>query len=233
LASERRIQAELARLHDVPLNFDPARLPSVAQDPWHVDDYSRALRVEPPGEPVPGGPFEVATRLLRDYEFADPTRLRAHYRADAPLEGRVMLLEIRYLLVRVWIGVRIGPIFDEVRETPDGPIRVWGWAYQTLEGHLERGQMDYQVWKWVDTGEVEFRIHAVSQLARIRDPLLNVGFRLVRRREQTRFARRSAARMEELVRHRVLGGEPQPTPVGTAEVTISPVSRHATAGRRR
>jgi hypothetical protein len=212
LASERRIQAELARLHDVPLNFDPARLPSVAQDPWHVDDYSRALRVEPPGEPVPGGPFEVATRLLRDYEFADPTRLRAHYRADAPLEGRVMLLEIRYLLVRVWIGVRIGPIFDEV---------------------LERGQMDYQVWKWVDTGEVEFRIHAVSQLARIRDPLLNVGFRLVRRREQTRFARRSAARMEELVRHRVLGGEPQPTPVGTAEVTISPVSRHATAGRRR
>ena len=232
MASERRIQAELARLDRVPLNFDPGRLPSVARDPWHVDDYCHRLPAEPPGEPVPGGAFAVATRLLRDYDFADPTRIHAHYRRDAPLENRVMLLEIRYLLARVWVGVRVGPVFDEVRKGPDGPVRVWGWAYRTLDGHLERGQMDYQVWKRTATGEVEFHIHAVSQLARIRNPLLNLGFRLVGRREQVRFARRSAARMEELVRRGVRGGESEPTPGATAEVTVSPVSDDATTGTR-
>ena len=93
--------------------------------------------------------------------------------------------------------------------------------------------MDYQVWKRMASGEVEFRIHAVSQLARIRNPLLNLGFRLVGRREQVQFARRSAARMEELVRRRVHGGESEPTPGATAEVTASPVSDDATTGTRR
>ena len=101
-------------------------------------------------------------------------------------------------------------MFDEVREVADRRVRVWGWAYQTLEGHLERGQMDYQVWKWLDTGEVEYRIHAVAQVAKTRNPVLNLGFRLVGRREQVRFARRCAERMERLVESRLDGGRADP-----------------------
>lgn len=217
MASERRlalgppwltrgeVRTQLERIHDLDLNFDPAGLSAVKRDAWHVDDYCRPLRPEPPGEPVRSGSFETAKHLLQDYEFADPKRIRAYYWADAPLEGRDMLLEIRYLALRVRVGVRIGVVFDEVREVTGREVRVWGWAYRTLQGHLERGQMDYQVWKWLDTGAVEYRIHAVAQVAETRSPFLNLGFRLVGRRQQVLFARRCAARMGRLVESRLDG----------------------------
>jgi uncharacterized protein (UPF0548 family) len=221
----RDVRAQLARLHYLELNFDPNGLPAIARDAWHVDDYCRPLRPEPPGEPVQHGSFETAKLLLCNYEFADPTRIRAYYRGAEPLEHRDMLLEIRYHGLRVRVGVRIGVVFDEVRKFGVRSARVWGWAYRTLEGHLERGQMDYQVWKWLDTGEVEYRIHAVSQVAEIRNPLLNFGFRLVGRREQQQFARRCGERMERLVSSRLSGGHAEPMPVGATGILASPTSR--------
>jgi uncharacterized protein (UPF0548 family) len=217
-------RAQLEQLHHLQLNFDPEGLPTVARDAWHVDDYCRSLRPEPPGEPVRRGPFEAAKLLLRDYEFADPTRLRAFYRADAPLVDRDMLLEIRYLGLRVRVGVRIRAVFDEIREVAGRKARVWGWAYGTLEGHLERGQMDYQVWKWLDTGEVEYRIHAVSEVAEIRNPILSIGFRLVGRREQVQFARRCGERMEQLVNSKLSGGRAESPPEGGTGIVVSPTS---------
>jgi uncharacterized protein (UPF0548 family) len=235
LTSERRlavgppwlggqVSAQLERIHDLELNFDPSGLSSVKRDAWHVDDYCRALRPEPPGEPIQSGSFETAKGLLHDYEFADPRRIRAYYWADAPLEGRGMLLEIRYLSLRVRVGVRIGVVFDEVREIADRSTRIWGWAYRTLEGHLERGQMDYQVWKWLDTGEVEYRIHAVAQVAETHNPVLNLGFRLVGRREQVRFARRCGERMERLVESRLDAGRVEPVARPATGILASPTS---------
>jgi uncharacterized protein (UPF0548 family) len=195
----------------------------VARQAWHVDEYCHSLPREPPGEPVPDGSFETAKRLLCDYEFADPTRIRAYYWADAPLQDRDMLLEIRYLLLRVRVGVRISEVWDEVRHGARGTARVWGWVYQTLQGHLERGQMRYEIWKWFDTGEVEYRIHAVSEVARIRNPILYLGFRLVGRREQVQFARRCARRMERLVALSLARGkEAEPAPRRTDRVVASP-----------
>jgi uncharacterized protein (UPF0548 family) len=233
LTSERRlavgppwlggeVRTQLERIHDLELNFNPSALSSVKRDAWHVDDYCRSLRPEPPGEPIRSGSFETAKRLLRDYQFADPRRIRAYYWADSPLGGRDMLLEIRYLALRVRVGVRIGLVFDEIHEIGDRSARVWGWAYQTLEGHLERGQMDYQVWKWLDTGEVEHRIHAVAQVAETRNPVLNLGFRLVGRREQVRFARRCAERMERLVESRLDGGRGDPVSRPATGMPASP-----------
>jgi hypothetical protein len=59
------------------------------------------------------------------------------------------------------------------------------------------GQMDYALWKWLDDGQVEFRIHVVSRPARIANPVVRLGFRLFGRRQQVRFARRACARMAE------------------------------------
>jgi len=206
------------------LNFDPAGLASVKRDAWHVDDYCRSLPREPPGEPIRFGSFETAKSLLHGYEFADPKRIRAYYWAGPPFQGRDMLLEIRYLGLRMRVGVRIGSTFDEVREIANRNVRVWGWAYRTLQGHLERGQMDYQVWKWLDTGEVEYRIHAVAQMAETRRPFLNLGFRLVGRREQVLFARRCAERMERLVQSRLQGGHREPVARPTRGIVTSPTS---------
>jgi hypothetical protein len=72
---------------------------------------------------------------------------------------------------------------------------VWGWSYRTLQGHLEMGQIDYELWKWLDSGEVEFRIHVVSRAAQISNPVIRLGFRIFGRRQQVRFARRACERM--------------------------------------
>ena len=212
----------LAEMEERSVNFEPSELPEVATDPWHVDDYCRPLPGEPAGEPLADGSFASARQLMMDYEFADPRMVRAVYDADAPLLGRTMLLEIRFYLVRVFTGVRVSEVFDEVRDTDDGPARIWGWAYRTLEGHLERGQMDYQVWKWLDSGRIEFRIHAVSELIGSPNPVLHAGFRLVGRREQTRFARHCGERMESFVTQRLERGPgtgPTPDRVGGAKVS--------------
>ena len=62
------------------------------------------------------------------------------------------------------------------------PVQVWGWPYQTLEGHFEQGEMTWEVWKWMDTGEVQFRIHSYSRNAESGNPILNLGFKLVGQR---------------------------------------------------
>jgi uncharacterized protein (UPF0548 family) len=167
---------------------------------WRIDDYCQPLPGEPPGPPAPNGVWERARQLMRDYEFADPAIVRAIYRRDTPLKGRDMLLEVRFWGLRFRVGVRVGGVIDETRELDGRQARVWGWSYATLQGHLEMGQMDYEAWKWLDTGAVEFRIHVVSKASRIGNPIIRLGFRIFGRREQVRFARRACERMACLVR---------------------------------
>jgi uncharacterized protein (UPF0548 family) len=92
-------------------------------------------------------------------------------------------------------GVRVHTVRDEANDARTS----FGFRYDTLEGHFEQGEMAYEVWKWRDTGEVEFHIHAVSRTADAGPPLLRLGFRLFGRRPQLRFYRRACERMAELV----------------------------------
>jgi uncharacterized protein (UPF0548 family) len=187
-------------LHDRTFNFeDSDREHWTREAGWRIDDYRQALPGERPGPPESGGPWQRARALMRDYEFADPNIVRAVYRRDSPLAGRDMLLEVRFWGLRFRFGVRVGGVIDETRDVDGRQVRVWGWNYATLQGHLEMGQMDYEVWKWLDTGAVEFRIHVVSRASRIGNPLIRLGFRLFGRREQVRFAKRACERMACLV----------------------------------
>jgi uncharacterized protein (UPF0548 family) len=190
----------LAALAGKGLNFDPDQAEHfTTEHGWHFDDYTQPLPPEPPGPPVPGGSFEVAQRLMRDYAFADPAIIRAIYAEDSPFERRDMLLVGRFWGLRFHLGVRVGGLVDEEQTTDGRPLRRWGWSYRTLQGHLEMGQMGYEVRKWLDRGEVDFRIHAVSRPARIPNPVVRLGFRLFGRRVQRRFARRACQRMARLV----------------------------------
>ena len=199
-----RDKRELLALRDRSINFDPG---AVDGPDWQFDEYRQPLPPEAPGEPVEGGSWRTAQRLLREYEFADPSRVRAVFDPDAPLEGRDMLLEIRFLGLRFDVGVRVGDVRDALRDVGGRRVRVWGWAYWTLEGHLEKGRMDYELWKWLDDGSVDFRIHRYSQPAPISNPLVALGFRLFGRREQVRFARRACERILQLTREEIGSGE--------------------------
>ncbi len=193
-----RIRRKLAKLASKPVNFDHDAL-DIANpgDGWNVDDRRQPLPSEPPGEPVPEGSWEIARRLIRGYEFADPSVVRAFYDPSKPLAGRDMLLQLRALgIIHVYVGVRVSDVYDELREVNGRQARVFGWNYRTLEGHVEQGEMDWQVWKWVDSGEVEFRVYAVSRTGRIANPLVRLGFWLLRDHERSVFLNSTNLRMK-------------------------------------
>jgi uncharacterized protein (UPF0548 family) len=102
------------------------------------------------------------------------------------------------MLFRFRVGVRVGRLYDEVRDVEGRPAHVFGWGYSTLEGHFEQGRIHYEVWKWLDTGDVEFRLHAFSRVADSGPLHLRLGYRLVGRRHQLAFYRKACKRMRRL-----------------------------------
>ena len=104
-----------------------------------------------------------------------------------------MLLQIRFLGLRFTVGVRVGEVYEGEREVDGQRAHVFGWAYRTLEGHFEQGEMHYQVWKWLDSGDVEFRLHAVSKAAETGPWVLRTGFRLVGRPQPAALLSRRSA----------------------------------------
>lgn len=207
----RRALRALERLRTRAANVTPEAVAAPDSEAgWRVDDHRVALPPEAPGDPEEGGPWSIAVEVARGYGFADPSLVRGAWRPDDPVEGRDMLLEGRFLGMRFMLGVRVVVTVDGTRTVDGRPARVWGWSYGTLEGHLEMGRMDYLVVKFPDTGEVQFRIHAVSRVARIPNPVVRLGFRLFGRGLQLRFARTAGRRMEALVAARVHGGHRRP-----------------------
>jgi uncharacterized protein (UPF0548 family) len=214
--ASRRI---LDELHDKGLNFE---LDTPRGDGWLSDDYCQPLPSELPGEPVPGGTWEVAKGLMHDYEFADPSIVRAVYHPDRPIEDRDMLLEVRFYGLRFRFGVRVGGVVDETREIDGRRAQVWGWNYRTLQGHLEMGQMDYEVWKWLDTGEVEFHTCRFSRRAPAGNPIVRLGVRVFGRRQQEKFARHACQRMARLTAARLEGRDDAGVPRVADEVAVQP-----------
>jgi uncharacterized protein (UPF0548 family) len=213
----RRARRALAALAGKGFNFDPDQSDHfTAENGWKVDDYLQVLPSEAPGPPAPGGSFEVARRLLRDYRFADPAIVRAIYAEDSPFERRDMLLEGRFFGLRFHLGVRVGGLVDEEVARDGRPLRRWGWNYRTLQGHLEMGQMDYEVRKWLDSGEVEFRIHAVSRPAHIPNPVVRLGLRVFGRWVQRRFARHACQRMARMTAAQAVAGAAAVDPPATS-----------------
>jgi uncharacterized protein (UPF0548 family) len=194
-----RIQRRLAALRERELNFDPSGAEGYTPETgWRVDDFHQDLPSEAPGPPVEGGSFAIAQRLMRGYEFADPSIVHAYYDPREPLPGRTMLLAVRFRGLRFHAGTRVLEEYERDIEDDGRPVHVWGWGYGTLAGHFEMGRMDWQLWKWTDTGEVQFRIHAYSRRSPLRNPIIRTGFRLFGRREQLAFLRSTRERMQTL-----------------------------------
>ncbi len=181
------------------VNYNEAAAPPAVTDGWHQDRHTVELGREAPGEPEPDGILRRAHALVDGYEFTNPHLLRAVYRRGSEVVGRDMLLEGRFLRLRFLLGVRITESHDELREGPNGPERVVGWSYQTLQGHLEQGRLTYEVVKEIDSGRVSFVIDAYSRQAPIANPVLRLGFAMFGRANQLRFYRYVTRRLCALV----------------------------------
>jgi uncharacterized protein (UPF0548 family) len=206
-ASADTARRALEALRDKSVNFDVSRRGDYTEaGGWLVDDYTQPLPREAPGAPQLGGSWHVARRLVERYEFADPSIIRVISYPERLVAGRDMLLEGRFWGLRFRLGCRVTGVIDEQRTEDGRPVRVWGWGYRTLQDHLEMGEIGYAVWKWLDDGAVEFRIHAFSRPAPIRNPLVRLGFWLFGRGVQKRFARRGCQRMLQLTEAELAAG---------------------------
>jgi len=133
-----------------------------------------------------------------------------------------MLLEGRFLFLRFYLGVRVTGVIDGTRDTDHGPERVWGWHYQTLQGHLEQGRLSYEVIKNLATGQVAFRVTGYSRRSRIPNPLIRFGFGLFGRPTQLRFYRNIQSRMYRLLQA-AQRGEALPAPQKRPDgITLAP-----------
>lgn len=191
------VRRRLARLAGTPINFDPRAIAgSPPPDGWNLTDLCQPLPAERPGPPERNGSWQIARRLMRSYEFADPSIVHAYYDPDEPLQGRDMLLKLQaFGIAHIYVGVRVNEVYEQTRRLPEGEACIWGWSYQTLQGHVEMGQMHWEVWKWLADGRVEFRVHAISREAPIRNPFVRLGFRLLRGHERQAFLESTQQRM--------------------------------------
>lgn len=204
------------RLADARINYavDEVRGPT-----WNFDTHRRVLGAEEPGSQEPDGAWEQACVLVRDYQFSPPEIVRALYEPAAPLLGRDMLLEARFHGIHFYFGVRVTELVDETRN--DG-TRRWGWAYETLDGHLEQGKVTYEVVKHPDTGMVEFMVSSYSRPAPCLDRVTALGWQVFGRRTQLRFYRRCGERLQAFVEAGRRGDSAQLAPPRVGRLVIAP-----------
>lgn len=226
----KRYQRQLDAIAESPVNFDLERTHEYTEaNGWNLDEYEAELPPEPPGPPLPRGSWRIAQEVIQAYKFPDPSIITGIYYPDRPLAERVMLLRAKFLFFTFYFGVRVGGVTDEVRKTEQGQVSVWGFNYQTLQGHFEKGQISFEVWKWHESGRVAFRIDAFSQPDVIPNPLYRLGFKLFGRSLQRQFAHRSMARMQQFVKEGLAAARTgTPTPPAEAP-PLRPASQNPQA----
>ncbi|HYW51310.1 MAG TPA: DUF1990 family protein [Gemmatimonadaceae bacterium] len=184
---------------------------------WHVDAREVSLPAEAPGVPETDGPFVIASRIVREYTFPPRSLIFGTFDPSAPLENRAMLLTARFLWLTFELPVRVSRVIDLTRAGRNGDEYAWGYSYQTLDGHLERGEITFEIIKHLASGSITFRIHSFSQTGHIANIIHRIGFRIVGRRLQQRFAEQSLKNMQLLVATEMTGRA-----VAAAETTARP-----------
>lgn len=224
----QRYQERLDALRNARYNLDLGEDHDHTEaDGWHLDHHDAELTPEPPGPPLPAddprASWAVACDLVRSYAFPDPSLITGIFSPDDALAGRPMLLRAKFLGFSFWFGVKVGQEIDDIRDTDDGRIYVYGFDYATLEGHFEMGQITFEVRKAEQTGAVTFHIDAFSKPDRIGNLFYRVGFKLFGRRLQLRFARTAIERMQRFVREELdARAHAQPAPAHDTVPAVAP-----------
>lgn len=174
--SDAELAARLETLDDRARNFSgPLDWEQPGPDWFRYFSEAAVARCRP-GPPVPDGPFEQGCTAVARYEFSDPRIVRAHMPPEGPLEGRRFLLELVAIRTIHFLGaVVVGAVQRETREHES----VFGFRYDTLEGHIERGSEWFILTKDHASGVIRFRIQAVWQPGQFPNWWSRAGFALL------------------------------------------------------
>lgn len=160
-------------------------------DGWREVRSDALIGREPPGAPVPDGPFQRAWDAVQGFAFSDPRIVAVHFDPASPLRDRRLLLELRVLGLRYLCGA----VVTGVRHESSSAETLYGLRYDSLEGHLERGGEWFLLCKDRLTGEVRFRIHARWRPGVFPNWWSRLGFSLLGRRYQRLWHRRAHHRL--------------------------------------
>jgi uncharacterized protein (UPF0548 family) len=202
--SDDELETRLAQVRRLDRNFDVPLEEMTVANGWN-EYYSEAVvGQEPPGPPLADGPFERGKAAVEGYLFSDPGIVIGHFDRQEPLLGRPMILELRALRALHFItGVVVGAVrFDEEED-----VTVFGFRYDTLEGHIERGNEWFLVTKDHTTGEIRFRIQAAWLPGDFPNWWSRLGFHVFGPSHQRKWHHRAHALLAQLVRVPEVTGE--------------------------
>lgn len=196
--TEAELEARLAGLHALDLNFtDPPERMTPANG-WRRYHSSAVVGQASPGPPAADGPFARGQTAVASYAFSDPRIVIGHFDPDVPLRGRRMLLEMRALRVLHYLsGVVVGAVRAETEEGQT----VFGFRYDTLEGHIESGSEWFLLTKAHETGEIRFDIKAVWRPGHFPNWWSRAGFSWLGPRYQRLWHYRAHAHLARLIRN--------------------------------
>jgi len=188
--TETELRDRLNALGGARRNFNPDSAGPGAP-PWRrYASRARIARGEK-GPPAPDGPFLRARNALATYSFSDPDIVQAYFDPEAALEGRRQLLELKVPLLRYLCGV----VVTRVRDESTAESTTFGFRYDTLDGHIEKGWEWFLINKRHDTGVVTFHVAATWLPGDFPNWWSRVGFHLVGPAYQRRWHRIAHARM--------------------------------------
>lgn len=200
--SPAELRDRIAALEGLERNF-PEPVDELPDEPgWRLLDSEAIVATEPPGPPLPAGPFVRARAGVEGYRFSDPRIVVGHFDPAVPLERRRMLLELKAVGLHYLCGVAVGA----VRSERDDSRTVFGFRYETLEGHIERGAEWFLLTKEHDSGAIWFRIATAWKPGEFPNWWSRVGFAFVARHYQRDWLRLAHERLAVIAS----GEEPRP-----------------------
>lgn len=172
--SSEELRARLDRVDRTP-NCNTADETQMTADRGWQHYYSEAVIARGPAD---AARFDRVREALAAYQFSDPSIVTAHFDPATPLSGRLMLLEIKVLGLRYLCPAGVSHVRDE--------DDVFGFRYDTLEGHIERG-VEWFVLTRASNGDLTFRIEARWREGDFPNWWSRVGFRLLSGRYHRRW----------------------------------------------
>jgi uncharacterized protein (UPF0548 family) len=182
------VKARLDRARTAGLNFDAAEEEMTGDHGWHHYYSEAVIASEAEGDDH----FARARVALGNYQFSDPAIVLAHFDPVEPLLGRRMLLEIQVLGLHYLCPA----VVNRVREEPG----VFGFRYDTLDGHIERGCEWFLLTKDAQ-GDIRFRVEARWREGQFPNWWSRVGFMVLAGYYQRKWHRRAHHRLSLLAHY--------------------------------
>ena len=179
------LKSRVERLATLDRNFDAEEEEMTGETGWHHYHSEAVIARESEGNAC----FDRAKVALTNYQFSNPRIVTAHFDPAGELLHRRILLEIKVLGLHYLCPALV----TRVRNQPD----AYGFRYDTLEGHIERGMEWFLLTKDL-AGNIRFRIEARWQHGDLPNWWSRIGFSVLSGFYQRHWHRQAHRRLSRL-----------------------------------